>query len=406
MKYNKLMRIISIILVCVSMSMLPAQATDVSTEVSAMDHMNSAQKQRLNIVMQDKVDYLSDLADRTLSIKSTKLVQDFSGNQYIVTECSPTGYMIYSIQSGVFAEYAPESQSPYEGYDGNNLYYGGPTEYYFMEDNVFNHTITGEKILKSAQVQLAESTDKLSKYYMRISDQEVQEYIISGSGDYELDQAQKAASSSATYISGRYLIQNMRTESEMSYFGKNACGYIAASMLLLWHDYYKNSGFIDVNNSTGKSYTNSKKASDGKYYPVFNGNPSQYYNGQTFSFNIWRWHSPNGQADYINGNYSTSAGTVKTTVESYAKSKGITVTSLTEALPPTSGIITYLKSYNRPYILFGNLAKPSGSGRVNHAVLVYGYKDNSLLCHYGWSGYTTVYVSGVWGTGYAIRTNT
>lgn len=121
MKYNKLMRIISIILVCVSMSMLPAQATDVSTEVSAMDHMNSAQKQRLNIVMQDKVDYLSDLADRTLSIKSTKLVQDFSGNQYIVTECSPTGYMIYSIQSGVFAEYAPESQSPYEGYDGKKI---------------------------------------------------------------------------------------------------------------------------------------------------------------------------------------------------------------------------------------------------------------------------------------------
>ena len=121
------MRSISIILVFVSMLMLTAQAIDVSTEVFVMDHMDSAQKQRLNMVMQDQVDYLSDLADRTLSIKSTKLVQDFSGNQYIVTECSPTGYMIYSIQSGVFVEYAPESQSPYEGYDGEVLYHDKET---------------------------------------------------------------------------------------------------------------------------------------------------------------------------------------------------------------------------------------------------------------------------------------
>ena len=107
MRHNKLMRSISIILlmrsisiilVFVSMLMLTAQAIDVSTEVFVMDHMDSAQKQRLNMVMQDQVDYLSDLADRTLSIKSTKLVQDFSGNQYIITEYSPTGYIIYNIQ--------------------------------------------------------------------------------------------------------------------------------------------------------------------------------------------------------------------------------------------------------------------------------------------------------------------
>jgi len=189
----------------------------------------------------------------------------------------------------------------------------------------------------------------------------------------------------------------------MSYFDGGACGYIATAMLLLWHDYTNNGNIINTNSSTGVSYTTTKTAANGIKYPVFNGNPSTYTDGKTFSYNIWRWHSGTSS-------YSSTAYAIAPTVKSYMASKGVSYTSVTNTLPLTGDVVSFLNTYKSPYVLFG-LLKRTGGSYLKHAVLAYGYTLNyisgttsfDLICNFGHASYSNVYVSGTWGTGYGIK---
>jgi hypothetical protein len=304
--------------------------------------------------------------------------------------------MIYHNASGRFVERSATSPSPYEGYF-DNLFYGGPTEYYFLDGNVFRHTVLNEEYPASCQTDFAEYCAEADAQLCASPDNNVLAYIETGNSLYTT--MSTAATSSPTYIANMSIFSKLETESQMSYFGKGACGYIAAAIVLLWYKQYVNTKYVTVNNSTNNAYTTRLNG-----YYLYNGTPKTYWDGYTFSYNLWRWHSGFGISEYESGNYSSGAGEIQTTIDSYLDSKSISYNDEVYLLPTTTSIISKLNTYQRPYILFGAL-KPvdSTSSKTNHAVVVYGYLDDTLICHYGWANNTCVSISGVWGSGYMLK---
>lgn len=78
-------------------------------------------------------------------LSQMKVLNDFSGNVYILAEYSPYGFAIFHPASNLYVEYSPETLSSYFGLDGK-LYYCGLMEYYYELNGEIKHTITKDVI--------------------------------------------------------------------------------------------------------------------------------------------------------------------------------------------------------------------------------------------------------------------
>lgn len=397
---HQLMRICSFCLIVCFLLPIAAQAAPITTspniEVNIED-MSPQEAERFMDIVNLEVASMSSAFNTDIEASVTKELRDFAGNLYTLIECVPTGYAIYHNDSGNFVELSATSPSPYAT-ENENLYYAGPTQYYTLKDDIYTNTVNGEQYSKAVISEYSSDCDELAQSHMTEADTAVLSYIEEGSFS-NAQVPMLAAETAPTYITNAYCISNCETASEMSYFPKSACGYIAAALLMLWYRSTINTTYLTSNNSSGVSYLTLKN----NYY-VFCGSPSNFTNGQTFSYNLWRWHSPYGQADYTNGEYSTGAGDIAVTLESYVKGKGLNYGYDTDVLPTTSSIIKKLDSRDRPYLLWGKLGTADGAtGKINHAVIVYGHFNGLLLCNFGWAGYSCVSISGTWGSGLMLR---
>ncbi len=145
-------------------------------------------KLRTNTFFNEYID--SWASERTIS--SIKKITDFSGNPYLVIECSPTGYLIYNEDAGVIMEESESSPSPY--LDISHGLYGGPNN-------------------------------------------EVLNYINKGIQNKEVSIIPAAVTNS--YISyGKTFFGNLNTSTKMGYYSVSdgLCGYVAAAMVLLYYD--------------------------------------------------------------------------------------------------------------------------------------------------------------------------
>ncbi|MDR0220572.1 MAG: hypothetical protein LBI54_04095 [Lachnospiraceae bacterium] len=130
-----------------------------STSVMAMSQTYSfAREDRMQVLFSAKLIEMIDESEArggtadgvAETISKIKRITDFAGNQYTLVECSPTGYMIFHIESGIFTEYSATAPSPYLGEEGN-FYYLGLKGYYVenKKDNAFVHTKLDEVLLES-----------------------------------------------------------------------------------------------------------------------------------------------------------------------------------------------------------------------------------------------------------------
>ncbi len=355
-----------------------------SAALAASSKPSAAQEQRLQKVFSAKLNEISN-SDRV--IDKTKQLQDFSGNLYTLVECSPIGYMIYSNDSGLFVEYSVDSPSPYQRFN-SSMFYGGPTQYFIMKNNSYVHTVLDETYALSEADDLSKSTDKLKDYYKSTANQDVLNYIQKGilpnsknSVESMLSSATESSQMTASipssyYVTGATPLSTLTTESQMGYRTGNVCGYIAAGLLMLWYRTNVSSNYL------ASSYINKNSSN----YPCFSGSSFTSYL-LSFGYPAQTW-----------------AYDIANVLEDYTATRGISInSSIIDVLPLTSMIKSDLYTYNRPYILFGSLVRPNGTGSISHAVLVYGYNANGLICHYGWENYAFVNVSGIWASGYQIQ---
>lgn len=369
----------------------PDTAT-ISSIRDAMD-VSSEEAKRTNDLFSNKISEMESLSEEeiSLSVDTVKALKDFADNQYILIECAPQGFMIYHAESGRFSEYSPQSPSPYRDYDDNgDLYYGGPTYYYVREGNEFRHTVTDERIPCTDKTDFSAKSNDVVEYYLDNADSEVVNYVKNGSRDVQ-------SSLNARPMGTTFFVQNaaqlssLTTEKQIGYFHTGACGYIATGLLLLWHKTTINNNYVGAN-SSGRSYTSVING-----LTQFNGDPNNFTNGQTFSYNLYRWHSPKGTS----GDYSTTGWDLKDTLESYLPNKNINAALSLDTMPTSTGIRVFMTTWDRPILLGGNLtAKDSGKTKGWHFCTVYGYYDegwtNYLIAHFGWKDYSCNYVDGIW----------
>ncbi|MDD4509830.1 MAG: hypothetical protein PHY23_02790 [Oscillospiraceae bacterium] len=376
------MAILCLSIVAVAAEGSKVKATDdFSQEIAATLSANNISKEqavRLNTVINDMVSNATKAFDIDTSRKTAaiKVARDFAGNIYTVVETAPTGYFIYHNGSGNFVDYSPLSPSPYSGYEGDNLYYGGPTQYYVLQDGYFVHTVIDEKYPAFSKADFAKTSQKANAAFLAESNDTVVEYVKNGtSAKTAAYQTQAAAATTYAYIPYANQISSLTTNSKMGNISvpKGACGYVATSIVLLWLKKAVNTNFVTYNNSTGLPYTAS---SGGLYYYI--GNPNNPKDGKSLSYNLWRWHSGTGHdRTWVKGDFDSYPWTIHNTISSYCASRGLTLSHGYELLQPSTSVRNYLRNYNRPYILFGDLkVEGSTADKVDHAVTVYGYSTD------------------------------
>lgn len=134
--------------------------------------------------------------DTNFRVSNIKSAVDFAGNEYYIAECSPTGYMIFNVNTGVFAEYSPSAPSPYLGYF-EDLYYCGPTFYYVEgTDGDLEHLIVSDEIIVGSEK--ANYVESCQQYYNTLvadTNQLVVNYLDGQYGNQSFAQVATAAMS-------------------------------------------------------------------------------------------------------------------------------------------------------------------------------------------------------------------
>lgn len=161
---------------------------------------------------------------RDRQIKDIKTVYDFAGNEFYVAECVPTGYYIYNVETDTIVESSERGVSPYIGYS-RDMYYGGPTYYYVMENGTYRHAMDATETLSNDQVQI-----------LRQSCQKGFETI-----ETRYQTRDKAISTMVLYASDKTVrhpefYQNL---THCGYISGGKCGFIALWMLIAYKDKYE-----------------------------------------------------------------------------------------------------------------------------------------------------------------------
>ena len=191
--------------------------------------------------------FFSELVSQTnpnLSIAEIRSLKDFSGNEYVLIECNPTGYLIYHRDSATYSEYSESAPSPFvDVASDEDIRYVGPTEYYVRMNGVYQNTLWGdiveainiddkvkacvelhEKLLSQKNVALL-SISKEKNYINH--DQMRDQIIIAAPQSFGLTLVPYSTFLSTT---NKYTFGYIE-------LGNGVCGYISSNLLLRYWAY-------------------------------------------------------------------------------------------------------------------------------------------------------------------------
>ena len=383
-KYRVLQKMLALVMIAALFSV-----TVFSAELFAAVFVT---KSPLHVVFEQKAESI-ELSGQNLTVNTVKEVKDFSGRIYIVVECAPTGYMIYSTETGVFVESSPTSYSPYLNFSGDNLYYGGPTEYYRLVNGTYLHTILPETITQATDVDRMENlSDSISERLQTVKDVALLDYVLNeNSSAYALSQRAVPLSVTGGGLSAEEIswFQGLTScgyyegpASDGSTYG--CCGFVGLNIIYAFFD-----KFIDDIYMDNQYWANSAKTS------LKNGNDSftKYLHD-------------------LDPKETTTSVHINSVSNQYLDEKNISGIDHTNRIWGlfTSGTIKGILDNGYPVELFGSLADPPGydgeGKKSGHAVVAYQYIEDSgtqYVCHYGWNGYSNVTIQGTLGSIYAME---
>lgn len=376
---KKFISMVCVLSLIFSMTILSTEATTDTKNTVVVS------TQKLLEIAQARMDELTTAG--SLVVENCKKISDFDGNYYFVFEYKPIGYAIFSPKSGAFLETAPESPSPYLNCE-SNLYYGGPQQYYTLENNTFSNTITNSVLTKDDIDTLKDYSRDLDDMLMSSKNTANINYINGKNTTYNSNRG----------VSGTYYVNNyarIKNLSSCGYVDGGYCGYIAAAMLLY---YFDSTGHRDVIPGTNSNYY---YTSNNKYVLTPKLTNELINIGADLGFKP-----------------STTSYAIHRVVKKYLANKSITGnidhTSLFTPLF-TKFKISQIIDDSEPVIIFGSLYSPSHNKSIDHAVLAYGYKATisydeesygtttyEFIVHFGYNAYSFVYLNGVFGSIYSL----
>ena len=355
-----------ITVVCLTLVMLFSAAT-----ISFADSTNATDSGKDAVTYSDRMVLKQFVAglEESRTIRTYKTITDFEDNNYIVVECDPIGYVIYQPSSKEVVEYSEYSQSPYYNYSGD-LKYCGPTEYYYNNDSKgeYVNTISKETI-SSDMEELYSSASKALKEQLE-SDGNAKDRLAT-------DKESLEKNNSYTYVDHKSFIENLDTKDKMGYFYKKSeggvCGYIAAGIVLLYHDKYYNNSFI-----VNSTYL----ANQGKEFKDNSFTRHLYY---TIGKSV------------LNYDNSLTAGQAANVMKKYlSRDRNISINYWSITGPSESIIKDKIKNTKKPLIYENKFTSPKddSSETVHHDVVIYGYNSKYLVAHFGWEDYSNVKCNG------------
>lgn len=305
------------------------------------------------------------------SIKCTKKLKDFAGNEYTLIECSPTGYLIYCDDASTLSEYSASSPSPYLGYN-KNLYYGGAGQFYAQKVNGFVHTITGEVI--SSQTRTAFSSKSESLYNKFIANKDTSLSSIGTSGANVIkSSSQTIGGKTYTCVNNSSFFVNLDNATKMGYVHGGYCGYVAGNILLGWYDTFISDNYVNnacmTARSLGVNRAYISAAITNELIGYGSGSSLSIYGIKNVMNSYFYAHNVGSSQIYVSPFFSGT--TIKNSIDD-----------------------------NRPVILVGSIYNPQTGKKQNHIIVAYGYiRDGygwdiwGFLSHYGWPGYSAVSVN-------------
>lgn len=233
-----------------------------------------------------------DFSDSKRIIEREEL-HDFSGNSFKLYELE-NGYAIYSIKANVevFIEGSYESNSPYYAFlNKNQLYYLGPGNYYYLEENKVKNILNNDYYHLN-DISFSYELPTVISTFNTSSIPNLDQTLIDSNGFIQIKY-------------GEYF--NKLRDFSFNYFGD--CGLVALSILLGYLDTFYNDDFLpDDVTATAKyyKYVNDKYVFDyeRKEYLVSKVR-EKYVEDDTYDLNRWSQvpGTTQGLKDYLFDNY-------------------------------------------------------------------------------------------------------
>lgn len=288
-----------------------------------------------------------------------------SADTYTLYILSPYGYAIFLSNSTCMMEAClqPGARIPYDKTFVGDYYYGGPGNYYFIENGTYKHATTG-------QILSQEQTDSLSSAEARVLSSVVSNLKKQSNTVQQSNRSTAASEYVSEFVAPSYF-------NSLQYFGSNTngtCTIVAIAILLGYYDYYVNDSYV--------------------------GTAHEYGNGTNNEFHLYLNNLVYGTPTPT-PNGGISIQDAAQTINTYLDSRGL-ITELHPVSPLlnsslTNSIILYIKN-DMPVV--ASTSENNGAD-WNHTVVIYGVVYNTAnpagtavyTVHMGWDPFTTNYTS-------------
>jgi hypothetical protein len=325
------------------------RSSHISEFAAEIPTLSGCLAQRLDSVFNGFDSHGASLSER--GIGNIKQLSDFNGYVYYIVEFEPTGYIIFDNQFTTALVVNAYSASPYlSHYD--NLIFAGAQQYYVLSGQrvngkyIFTHTVLDTEMIVGYDELLV--LQEQSRIISMAVEQTAETALLHSAIDNQMN----SSAPSLIFLNNWQTIRNVNTS---NFNQTDNCGYVAASLVVYY--YFRHKGFNQLVHS--QHLTNgvlNRNLSLG-----IQGTNSPVTVGPEVALALSRWSSNNG-AQSLPGGFT---------------------------MLPSSSTIFGLINQDRPLILLGNMPDPSGSGKMLHAVTVFGVFWETTFnyhyaVHYGW----------------------
>ena len=380
--------------VCLVALFFGGSYADINNQPTTMSvsTMNAEQLSITEVLMENKINsYVQSPVWR--STKNVKYLKDFDGNDFILFEYDPIGYLIYNVASGDAIEFSPVAESPYKNYT-NNLYYVAMEGYYTKTDFKYYNLITktsfteqtaqakalaqtsGAIISNSMQEKNLDNLELIAKNDLSLLPEAKQSTHNTTDASFEIvDPSQEKVIADGLVYYDYYFRDNKTKFAYAEVHSGGDCGYVALSLLLGYLEFFYQSGFFSA--AEASTYIRSANSR-----PAMGDIPEIKDNFINYLVNIESFDGTDGLS-------------INTVFREFMKNK--TVNYQNQVGAPLINNISALINQDIPVILFGSVPSLQSESEINHAIVAYGYISdkwgNSLLTHYGWNNRSQVIVS-------------
>lgn len=294
------------------------------------------------------------------------LLNDLNGNVFILEEGEQNGFIIIDPISLLHIESVVTQKSPFNFNLFDTYYYFGPGMYFYKENNKFIHCINSDYIIDNTSAGEFQNNFNVNLFSFRnqVSDENFHTYLKDNDITKDLNIKNKVKISNKIYIDNFEYIKYSKFPEN----NDDSCGFVAASLVLNYYDKTICNGIVANN---------------------FKDDKNELISTEEKNPNI---NLKDKLVEYNNNNPISWAYTVTKSVNQYCADYSVKGEAICHLF--NYGVKSSI-NMDKPCIIFGNFPNvSSNSGRVNHAITVYGFDERwwggYYITNYGWKGYEEV----------------